>query len=374
MKNKRTKSLCKDSQAMYLQKISVLNYKNIISQTLDFQPTINCFVGNNGVGKTNLLDAIYHLGIGKSYFNPSATQSIRHGEEFYMIEGFFDSNQREEQIVCSIKKGQKKIIKCNGKAYEKLADHVGKYPMVIISPSDQDLILDGSETRRKFLDSVISQSDTAYLDALIRYNRILLQRNTLLKQFAVNQVFDVETLAIYDEQFSLLGQEIYQKRKQFMEVFLPIFSYQYEYISEGKEKVNLTYESALHQDALSDLLKQNYQKDRMVQYTTQGIHKDDLLFEIGGHSMKKYGSQGQQKSFLIALKLSQFEVIKEKMNVVPIFLLDDIFDKLDDRRVAKLVSLITEKHFGQLFITDTHYERTENVVKQTNLDYKLFKM
>ncbi len=359
---------------MFLKKLSIVNYKNISSKDFLFEANINCFVGNNGIGKTNLLDAIYHLGMGKSYFNPSAVQNIRHGEEFYMIEGLFDRNEREEQIVCSIKKGQKKIIKCNGKTYDKIADHVGKYPIVIISPADQDLILDGSEVRRKFLDSVISQTDTSYLDKLMRYNRVLLQRNTILKHFAESQIFDFETLSIYDVQLAELGQHIYEKRKQFMNVFLPIFQYQYQYISEQKESVSLTYESALHQTDLATLLKQNINKDRALQYTSNGIHKDDLLFEIEGFPMKKYGSQGQQKSFLIALKLSQFEIIKKQLKVIPIFLLDDIFDKLDDNRVAKLVSLVTQKHFGQLFITDTHYERTENVVKRTHLPYKIFQI
>ncbi|GET45842.1 DNA replication/repair protein RecF [Capnocytophaga felis] len=357
---------------MFLKKLSIVNYKNIPSKDFLFEANINCFIGNNGVGKTNLLDAIYHLGVGKGYFNSSATQSIRHGEEFYVIDGLFESQMREEQIVCSIKRGQKKIIKCNGKAYERMADHLGKYPMVIISPADQDLILDGSEVRRKFLDNVISQSDAMYLDRLMSYNRTLLQRNTLLKHFAENHFFDADTLSIYDTQLSELGQYIYEKRKAFMKTFLPIFEYQYQYISEGKENVNLTYESSLHQTDLATLLSQNINKDKTLQYTSAGIHKDDLLFEIEGFPMKKYGSQGQQKSFLIALKLSQFEIIKKQLKVIPIFLLDDIFDKLDDNRVAKLVSLVTEKHFGQLFITDTHHERTENVVKRTHLKYKIF--
>lgn len=359
---------------MFLKKISVVNYKNIPLKDLLFEANINCFVGNNGVGKTNLLDAIYHLGVGKSYFNPSAVQSIRHGEEFYMIEGLFEREDREEQIVCSIKKGQKKTIKCNGKSYDKMADHVGKYPIVIISPADQDLILDGSEVRRKFLDNVISQSDPDYLNALIRYNRTLLQRNALLKHFAINQHFDVASLSVYDQQLTHLGEYIYQKRKQFMELFLPIFTYQYEYISEKKENVSLCYESALHSTNFADLLSKNIEKDKALQYTSVGIHKDDLLFEIDGYPMKKYGSQGQQKSFLIALKLSQFQMIKTQLKVTPIFLLDDIFDKLDDGRVTKLISLITQKYFGQLFITDTHHTRTENVVKQTQLAYKMFEI
>lgn len=357
---------------MFLKKITVVHYKNISSKDFLFESNINCFVGNNGVGKTNLLDAVYHLGIGKSYFNPSALQSIQHGEDFYMIEGFFDRDMREEHIVCSVKKGQKKVIKCNGKIYTKLAEHIGKYPMVIISPADRDLIVDGSETRRKFLDNVISQSDSKYLDILIRYNRILLQRNSLLKQYAQNQTFDTETIQIYDEQLAELGAYIHNVRKHFTKLFLSIFESQYHYISGGKESVSIVYESALHQTELSLLLKLNRDKDRMLQYTSVGIHKDDLLFEIGGYPMKKYGSQGQQKSFLIALKLAQFEMIKQQLNVVPIFLLDDIFDKLDDHRVEKLVSLVTQKHFGQLFISDTHYERTEKVVKNTQLPYKIF--
>ena len=359
---------------MFLKQISVVNYKNILSQAYAFSPTINCFVGDNGVGKTNLLDAIYHLGMAKSYFTTSAVQSVRHGEEFYLIEGQFRQEEREEQIVCSLKKGQKKVMKHNGKAYERLADHIGKYPMVLISPSDRDLIVEGSETRRKFLDSVISQTDRAYLELLLRYNRTLLQRNTLLKQMAEGGVFSLETLHIYDEQLAPLGQHIYEKRRAFMEEFLPIFSEQYAYISGGKERVSLHYDSSLHQSDLATQLAENTERDRSAQYTTAGIHKDDLLFEIEGYPMKKYGSQGQQKSFLIALKLSQFEVLKQSLGITPIVLLDDIFDKLDDTRVTQLVQLVTQKHFGQLFITDTHSQRTEDVVKQTGLAYEMIQI
>ena len=359
---------------MFLKQISVVNYKSILSQAYVFSPTINCFVGDNGVGKTNLLDAIYHLGMAKSYFTTSAVQNVRHGEEFYLIEGQFRQEEREEQIVCSLKKGQKKVMKHNGKAYERLADHIGKYPMVLISPSDRDLIVEGSETRRKFLDSVISQTDRAYLELLLRYNRTLLQRNTLLKQMAEGGVFSLETLHIYDEQLAPLGQHIYEKRRAFMNEFLPIFSEQYAYISGGKERVSLHYDSSLHQSDLATQLAENTERDRSAQYTTAGIHKDDLLFEIEGYLMKKYGSQGQQKSFLIALKLSQFEVLKQSLGITPIVLLDDIFDKLDDTRVTQLVQLVTQKHFGQLFITDTHSQRTEDVVKQTGLAYEMIQI
>lgn len=356
---------------MFLKKISVVNYKNIPSQTYAFSPTINCFVGNNGVGKTNLLDAIYHLGMGKSYFTASAVQNVQHGEDFYLIEGDFQRDDRQEQIVCSLKKGQKKMMKHNGKPYERLADHIGKYPMVLISPADRDLIVEGSETRRKFLDSAIAQADREYLELLLRYNRTLLQRNTLLKQMAEHNQFSTETLSIYDQQLAPLGQLLYQKRQTFMEDFLPIFQYQYAYIAGGKEQVTLGYQSQLHQSSLASLLAESRDRDRAAQYTTVGVHKDDLEFEIQGFPIKKYGSQGQQKSLLIALKLSQFEMLKKQLGVVPIVLLDDIFDKLDDTRVAQLVQLVTQNHFGQLFITDTHWQRTEDVVKQTGLPYQI---
>ena len=359
---------------MFLKKITILNYKNISDKTFHFSATINCFTGNNGIGKTNLLDAIYHLAMGKSYFSSNALQNIRHNEEFYLIEGLFESEQRQEQIVCSLKKGQKKVLKHNGKAYERIADHLGKYPMVLISPADRDLITEGSETRRKFLDSVIAQTDREYVELLLRYNRLLLQRNTLLKQMAETGITTTETLSIYDQQLAPIGQLIYQKRSDFMQLYQPQFSKQYSYIAGKAEAVSLHYHSALHHNSLAALLRENYSKDLSAQYTTAGIHKDDLLFEIEGYPIKKYGSQGQQKSFLIALKLSQYELLKQQLQKKPIVLLDDIFDKLDDSRVRQLVQLVTQGHFGQLFITDTHKERTETVVQQIGLPYEMIEV
>lgn len=359
---------------MFLKKITILNYKNISDKTFHFSATINCFTGNNGIGKTNLLDAIYHLAMGKSYFSSNALQNIRHNEEFYLIEGLFESEQRQEQIVCSLKKGQKKVLKHNGKAYERIADHLGKYPMVLISPADRDLITEGSETRRKFLDSVIAQTDREYVELLLRYNRLLLQRNTLLKQMAETGITTTETLSIYDQQLAPVGQLIYQKRSDFMQLYQPQFSKQYSYIAGKAEAVSLHYHSALHHNSLAALLRENYSKDLSAQYTTAGIHKDDLLFEIEGYPIKKYGSQGQQKSFLIALKLSQYELLKQQLQKKPIVLLDDIFDKLDDSRVRQLVQLVTQGHFGQLFITDTHKERTEAVVQQIGLPYEMIEV
>ncbi|MEZ4779549.1 MAG: DNA replication/repair protein RecF [Flavobacteriaceae bacterium] len=357
---------------MILQKLSILNYKNFESQNFEFDPKINCFVGLNGVGKTNVLDAIYHLSFGKSYFNPITLQNIKHGEDFFVIEGLYDKNDAHEKIVVSTKRGQKKIIKRNGKVYEKFSEHIGFLPLVIISPSDRDLIIEGSETRRKFIDGVISQSDANYLKALIKYNKVLAQRNSLLKYFAVNSTFDKDTLEIYNTQLDVYGAEIFKKREAFLKDFQPIFLQRYESISKGNEQVNLVYTSHLQEGDLKLQLDINLSKDRAIQYTTVGVHKDDLHFEIEGHPIKKFGSQGQQKSFLIALKLAQFDFIKQQSKVTPILLLDDIFDKLDEERVSQIISLVDTQNFGQLFITDTHAERTENVIKEVHQSYKMF--
>lgn len=359
---------------MYLKNLSLLNYKNIAEANYEFDPKINCFTGKNGVGKTNVLDAIYHLAYGKSYFNPLAVQNIKHGEEFFVIDGTFDKDSRNEQIVCSLKKGMKKVLKRNGKIYDKFSEHVGFIPLVIISPSDNDLIVEGSETRRKFIDSVISQLDSAYLQELINYQKVVSQRNALLKYFALNHTFDKDTLSIYNEQLDMLGQALFEKRKQFLENFIPIFNKHHQSITDSAEAVTLSYDSHLHNKRLLTLFDESLQRDRVLQYTSVGIHKDDLLFEIDGHPIKKFGSQGQQKSFLIALKLAQFEFMKKQSGVLPILLFDDIFDKLDETRVEKIVQMIDDKVFGQIFISDTHPERTENIVKATHQSYRIFNL
>ncbi|WP_425629318.1 DNA replication/repair protein RecF [Cellulophaga lytica] len=359
---------------MLLKKLSLVNYKNFDSKEFDFDAKINCFVGSNGVGKTNILDAIYHLSFGKSYFNPIASQNIKHGEDFFVVDGLFFKNDREEKIICSLKKGAKKVIKKNGKAYDKFSDHIGFLPLVIISPADRDLILEGSDTRRKFIDGVISQSNKEYLTALLKYNKILLQRNSLLKYFAVNHTFDKTTLSVYNEQLQEYGTIIHKERVAFLNEFIPIFKEQYAAISGGKENVTITYNSKLLDKDLLQLFNESLEKDRAVQYTTVGTHKDDLSFEINSYPVKKFGSQGQQKSFLIALKLAQFNFIKAQAKTTPILLLDDIFDKLDENRVAQIVSLVDDDNFGQIFISDTHADRTENVVKNIHQSYKIFKI
>jgi DNA replication and repair protein RecF len=359
---------------MFLKKLSLINYKNFSAVDFEFDSKINCFVGQNGIGKTNILDAIYHLAFGKSYFNPIAIQNIKHDEDFFVIEGNFEKEAHEEKIVCSIKKGLKKIIKKNGKAYDKLSDHIGFLPLVIISPSDRDLITEGSDTRRKFIDGVISQSDKEYLQALIKYNKVLTQRNSLLKYFALNQTFDKITLSVYNEQLAAYGSVLFNKRIAFLDTFIPIFKEQYNAISGGNEEVSLVYDSQLLNDGFLSLFDKNLDKDRALQYTSVGTHKDDLNFDLGEHPIKKIGSQGQQKSFLVALKLAQFNFIKKQSNTTPILLLDDIFDKLDENRVSHLISLVNDDNFGQLFISDTHADRTENVVQNINQSYKIFKL
>ena len=359
---------------MTLENLSLLNYKNFETVSFQFDSKINCLVGNNGVGKTNVLDAIYHLSFGKSYFNPLTVQNIKHGEDFFVIEGNYTKKNREEKIIVSAKRGHKKVIKRNGKSYNRFSEHIGFLPLVIVSPTDRDLIMEGSDTRRKFIDGVISQGDSNYLQTLLNYNKVLTQRNSLLKYFAINNTYNQETLDIYNLQLHDLGTTIFEKRKEFLEEFMPIFLKRYQSISNSKESVTLSYKSQLNEKELLVLLEENSAKDKITQYSNYGIHKDDLNFEIEDHPIKKFGSQGQQKSYLIALKLAQFDFIKAHSKVNPILLMDDIFDKLDELRVAQIISLVKNEDFGQLFISDTHSDRTENVIKKIHQSYKMFKL
>lgn len=359
---------------MHLTTLSLINYKSFPTADFELDEKINCFVGNNGVGKTNVLDAIYHLAFAKSYFNPVTVQNIRHDEEFFVISGGFEKNQKVENVVVSAKRGHSRVIKRNGKLYDKISDHIGLIPLVIISPADRDLIIEGSETRRKFLDGVISLSDRTYLNKLIHYNKLVQQRNALLKYFYANRKYDSAAIAVYNAQLSELGDHIYATRVAFMELFTPIFKRFYERISQTNEPVDITYSSQLNGSNALAQFESSLQKDLQLQYTSAGVHKDDLLFLLKEHPIKKYGSQGQQKSFLTALKLAQFEFIKQQSGTVPILLLDDIFDKLDEQRVSQLIGMVNDEQFGQLFISDTHPERTEQVVKEIHQSYKIFKL
>ncbi len=359
---------------MKLKSLSLTQYKNISSENFKFDKRINCFIGNNGVGKSNILDAIYHLCFAKGYFNPKAVQNIQLDTDFFLIDGIFEKNNLIEKIICSLKKGQKKILKRNGKVYEKIADHIGLLPLVIISPSDRDLIMEGSGIRRKFMDGVIGQTDSSYLNNLLDYTKIISQRNALLKYFAANQTFDADTLEIYDQKMILLGTPIHEKRKEFIASFTPVFKKHYQSIGKSEEEVTLTYESMILNKSFESLIKDQLPKDHLAQFSTVGIHKEDLLFSISGQPIKRFGSQGQQKSFLIALKLAQFDFIKNLAGVTPIVLLDDVFDKLDQNRVSQIMQLVEKNHFGQIFLSDTHEERTLDALKTTQLSYKIFNL
>ncbi|MFO7744622.1 MAG: DNA replication and repair protein RecF [Psychroflexus sp.] len=360
---------------MILNKLTLINYKNFEQLTLEFDSKINCFVGKNGIGKTNILDAIYHLAFGKSYFNPITSQNVKHGEEFFMLEADFINEGKSEKIITSFKKGQRKLIKRNGKDYEKLSDHIGTIPLVIISPTDRDLILEGSETRRKFMDGVISQGDKLYLDTLLRYNKILSQRNALLKYFAANRTYDETSLEVYDDQIIELGQLIFEKRREFIEEFKPILQKRYQEISSSRENISLTYKSQFNdEESFKSILKSGIKTDLQRQFSNYGSHKDDLVFKIKSHSVKKFGSQGQQKSYLIALKFAQYDFLKSHYGVKPILLMDDIFDKLDEDRVSQIVKMVTNAELGQMCISDTHPERTEEVVKKNATQYKMINL
>lgn len=359
---------------MFLKTISLRNFKNFTESRYELSSKINAFVGKNGVGKTNVLDAVHYLALTKSYLNYADVQNINFNADFFSIEGLFEREGHEDIIFCGVQHEKGKVFRKNTKQYERISDHIGNYPLVMISPYDIDLIKDGSETRRRFVDNIISQSDKQYLQQLMRYNRILVQRNSLLKYFFQNTTFDAASLEIYDAELITLGNKIHTSRKEFIKEFVPIFKEYYRFISQGNEEVNIQYESRLNEDSFEDLLKNNLQKDRSAQYSTTGIHKDDLSFELLNHPVKKFGSQGQQKSYLIALKLAKLDAIKDMLGITPLLLLDDIFDKLDESRVEQLIKLVNEERFGQIFITDTHPERTESIVKKINSESKIFRL
>ena len=376
---------------MIINKLSLINFKSHSEVSFDFSPQINCFVGNNGAGKTNILDALHYLSVGKSFLGNSdlnniLSQKLEDGSQqtmdFFVIDSEIQNEEREDLIKILMPKEAKKVIKKNDKTYDRLVDHIGYLPSVMISPYDSNLISDSGESRRKFLDAMISQTDSVYLFDLIQYQKTIQQRNALLKSFAKNRYFDKDSLEIYDDPISNFGTRIFEKRKKFVEKLNPIVQHYYDIISGGKEKVSVVYESHLSDgfdsaqpdSFFKHLLAISVEKDRVLTYTSKGIHKDDLLFEMNGNSIKKMGSQGQQKSFLVALKLAQINRIKELTGKSPILLLDDIFDKLDDTRVSQLIELVNKESFGQIFITDTHKERTENVVKRIHEESRIFEI
>jgi DNA replication and repair protein RecF len=359
---------------MFLRNISLVNFKNYAQVELQFSPKINCFVGHNGVGKTNILDAIYYLSLTKSFFNSIDTQNIKYDNDFMVIQGDFEKDKKTEQIYCGIKRSRKKQFKRNKKEYQRLADHVGLLPVVMISPADASLISEGSDERRKFIDTVIAQYDKPYLEDLINYNKALTQRNTLLKDFVKNDTFSEESIRLWNDQLIPPGERIHEKRKEFVKRLIPIFQNYYNAISKGEEEVSLSYQSQLSEGDFRNLLKESLYKDRVLQYSTVGIHKDDLNLKLSGYPIKRAGSQGQQKTYLVALKLAKLEFIKNIVGYHPILLLDDIFDKFDKLRVKQIIELVAHKEFGQIFITDTHQDRLEVILKELPADFKLFRI
>ncbi|MGM0666275.1 MAG: DNA replication/repair protein RecF [Bacteroidota bacterium] len=357
---------------MYLSNLSLSNFKNYGEIDIAFSPRINCFVGDNGVGKTNILDAIHYLSLTKSYFVNIDSVNIRHGEDYFIIKGIFRDENEEEEIMCGLQKGKRKTFKRGGREYSRISDHIGRYPVVMISPADNSIITGGSEERRKFMNNVISQFNRAYLNDMIAYNKALKNRNRLLKDYAAAGKHDREMLDLWEKQMIRPGHSIYQSRAEFVEEIIPLFQQYYDHISEKRESVKLKYKSQLSRHSMQELFSRNIEKDSILSYTTSGIHRDDLNLEMSNFSIKDIGSQGQQKSYLVALKLAKFEYIRNKGGLKPILLMDDVFDKFDEKRVAQIIELVSENRFGQIFITDTHRERMQSVLSQINIEYKLF--
>ena len=369
---------------MYITRLLLSNFKNYENLDVTFSNNVNCIVGNNGVGKTNLLDALYYLSFCKSYFNPIDNQNIRFDADFFAIHGLYHidepGTEGEVTVSCTLQRGQSKKVKFNKKAYTTFSEHIGRLPLVIVTPSDQNLILGGSEVRRKFIDGIISQADRGYLQNLVAYQKAIEQRNRLLKQFYENQFFEDDSIAIWDEQMVRFGLPIVEARRQFLVEFMPIFEQYYLLIhpdANVNEKPSISYLTQLEDDAadFGTLIAEAHNKDAQLQYASVGPHKDDLEFSIGDFAVKRFGSQGQQKTFLLALKLAQFEYIRSHLGTNPILLLDDVFDKLDMQRVSQLVLLVGSDRFGQVFITDTQPGRVEEIFKQApTMPHKIFKV
>lgn len=356
---------------MTLKNISIINYKNLADVSLSFSPKINCFIGSNGEGKTNLLDAIYYLSFCKSMTTNIDSSVIRHESDFFMIQGNYENeNNIEEEVYAGMKRGAKKQFKRNKKAYKKLSEHIGLIPLIIVSPDDTSIIRGGSEERRKMLDIVIAQFDGTYIDVLNNYNKALQQRNVLLK---MDEEPDMTLMELWEEEMARYGEAIYQKRDAFIKDFIPVFQTIYQTISGEKEEVSLNYISHCQRGKLLDVIQRDRMKDRAVGYSLHGIHRDDLEMNLGGFPMKREGSQGQNKTYAISLKLAQFDFLRKTMSsTTPLLLLDDIFDKLDASRVEKIVNLVAGENFGQIFITDTNRDHLDQILRNHEFDYNLF--
>ncbi len=347
---------------MQLRKLSIINFKNIVQASLEFTSRFNCLVGDNGAGKTNLVDAIHYLSMCKSAFAMTDGQCVRHGDDFFLVEGIYNTGEDKRQnVVCSFSKSGGKTIKRDGKEYDKLSEHIGNIPLVVVSPSDSVLVTDAAEERRRWMNAFLSQIDRGYLAAIMRYNRVLAERNRLLKSDGMRAAGEV--LEILDLQLAEAGNVVYGARKALVERLAPVVAGYYCALSDDREQVELSYRSELDEAPFAQVLARSAAKDAVCGFTTSGVHRDDLKMRIGGHPLRKYGSQGQQKSFLVALKLAQYSIAAEEKGEKPILLLDDLFDKLDQGRVEKLLNLVMGEQFGQVFITDCNHHRLEEVLR-----------
>ena len=356
---------------MQLEKISIINYKNIRTATLELSPKLNCFIGHNGVGKTNLLDAVYYLSFCRSAFTPKDSEVMRHENDFFVLEGTYLTDEGEtRQVYCGMKRGTKKHFKRDKKEYKRLSEHIGLIPLTFISPADSALIEGGSEERRRFMDTVIAQYDRRYMELLTLYNKALLQRNKLLKQ---EDEPDGTLMELLEMQMADYGTQIYQKRKTFTEELEPVFQSIYQKVAGERERVALEYVSHGQRGDLLDVIRRDRAKDRIMGFSLHGIHKDNLLMTLGGYTMKQVGSQGQNKTYVLALKLAQFHFLKQASgNRTPLLLLDDIFDKLDAFRVEQIVKLVSGNDFGQILITDTNRDHLDKILRDSDFNFKLF--
>lgn len=360
---------------MFLSRLKLTNFKNYESQHLDFSKRLNCLTGLNGMGKTNVLDAIHLLCLCKSHSGLSDRNLVRHEESFYRVEGHFEMESGDQaKIVAKFLAGQSKEFERNGNLLERLSDHIGRFPVVMIAPDDVALVQEGSEDRRRFIDATLSQNSASYLGSLMTYNALLRQRNALLKSFAEHHRFDAALLESIDRQMPGPAAVVFSHRKAFETTLIPLFSDFYSAISGSRERVSVAYQSDLEEKSMESLLSANLEKDRVLQRTTAGVHKDDLRLFMNDLPVKRFASQGQLKSFLLALRLAQYEALRLSTGTAPILLLDDIFDKLDENRVRHLVGLLLERDFGQVFITDTQRLRIEAVIREFPGDFRIFEV
>lgn len=353
---------------MVLRLLELVHFKNYREAFFEFSGNLNCFSGSNGAGKTNILDAVHFLSLTKSNFPVADSLCILQGEDFALVKGDFLRGGEGESVWCTLQQGKRKIIKRDGKEYQRLSDHVGQYPVVMVSPYDIRLIIDGGEERRKFVNAVISQYDHTYLNALIQYDRLLVQRNAMLK----TRVADSELISVLDMQLAPLASQIYSVRSSYVEEIVPYFNHYYQEISGKEEMVSVHYRSEVDPDNFAQQLEAALGRDTAIGHTTAGIHRDDIEMLLGGIEIRKIGSQGQQKTFLIALKLAQFGYMFAKTGTKPLLLLDDVFDKLDEQRVANLIRLVSGDSFGQIFITDTHPARIDALLAASNTEHRHF--